>query len=48
MSAFIDLISSGQLAIKPLTTHHFDIDKALDAYDLITGAKKRALSRDYT
>ncbi|GDX65280.1 oxidoreductase [Chlorobiota bacterium] len=40
MSSFIDLISSGQVTIKPLTTHHFVINKALDAYALITGEKK--------
>lgn len=37
MEAFVDLLSSGQLDVKPLISHRFNIEKAADAYELITG-----------
>ncbi len=37
MEAFLQLIASKSIDIKPLTTHVFDIGKAVDAYDLILG-----------
>src|SRR5690349_18450781 len=38
--AVIDLMSKGQLQVKPLITHRFDISKAAQAYEVITGKKK--------
>jgi predicted dehydrogenase/threonine dehydrogenase-like Zn-dependent dehydrogenase len=38
--AVVDLMSKGQLQVKPLITHRFDISHATQAYDVITGKKK--------
>ena len=35
MEAVLDLMAQGQLNVKPLSTHGFPFEKALDAYDLI-------------
>lgn len=40
MQAFLQLISNGSLNIKPLITHIFDIDEAVQAYDIVTGKNK--------
>src|SRR5581483_1130934 len=40
MSAFIELLASGKVDVKPLITHRFAIEEASEAYDLITGRKK--------
>jgi predicted dehydrogenase/threonine dehydrogenase-like Zn-dependent dehydrogenase len=40
MEAFIDLLSSGAINIKPLITHTFDISDAEKAYDIILGKTK--------
>jgi predicted dehydrogenase/threonine dehydrogenase-like Zn-dependent dehydrogenase len=37
MEAFIDLLASGRIDIQPLITHRFPIEKAPQAYELITG-----------
>lgn len=37
LSAFVELLASGQVDVKPLITHRFAIDSAADAYALITG-----------
>ena len=37
MQAFLRLCADGKLDIEPLISHRFPIDKALNAYDLITG-----------
>jgi predicted dehydrogenase/threonine dehydrogenase-like Zn-dependent dehydrogenase len=37
MEAFLQLLSQGKLDVKSLITHRFQIDRAEDAYDLITG-----------
>jgi len=37
MEAFLQLLSQGKLDVKPLITHRFPIERAKDAYDLITG-----------
>ena len=36
----VDLMSKGKLKVKPLITHRFPIEKATQAYDVITGKKK--------
>jgi predicted dehydrogenase/threonine dehydrogenase-like Zn-dependent dehydrogenase len=38
--AVIDLMAKGQLQVKPLITHRFDIGEAAQAYEVITGKKK--------
>lgn len=40
MESFLDLLSMKVIDIKPLITHIFDIDFALDAYDLVLGKTK--------
>ena len=40
MQAVLDLMARGRLDVKPLTSHRFSIDRALDAYDLIKSAKE--------
>jgi predicted dehydrogenase/threonine dehydrogenase-like Zn-dependent dehydrogenase len=37
MEAFLQLLSEGKLDVKSLITHRFPIERALGAYDLITG-----------
>jgi predicted dehydrogenase/threonine dehydrogenase-like Zn-dependent dehydrogenase len=37
MQAFVDLLGSGRLDIRPLISHRFDIENAEKAYELITG-----------
>ncbi|MSR65537.1 MAG: oxidoreductase [Verrucomicrobiae bacterium] len=39
MSAFLDLIAQKKINLLPLITHQFPIDRAVEAYDLITGKK---------
>jgi predicted dehydrogenase/threonine dehydrogenase-like Zn-dependent dehydrogenase len=36
----VDMMSKGQLQVKPLISHRFDIKQATQAYDVITGKKK--------
>lgn len=36
MSAFLDLVAQGKVSLDKLITHHFPIDRALEAYELIT------------
>jgi predicted dehydrogenase len=38
--AVVDLMAKGQLQVKPLVTHRFDISEAAQAYEVITGKKK--------
>src|SRR6185436_18054079 len=38
--AVVDLMAKGQLQVKPLITHRFDISEATQAYEVITGKKK--------
>jgi polar amino acid transport system substrate-binding protein len=40
MEVFLDLVSRGRVDVKGLTTHVFDFEKSLDAYDLILGKRK--------
>ncbi len=40
MEAVLDLMSRGCLDVKPLTTHRFPIDRALEAYELIREGKE--------
>jgi predicted dehydrogenase len=40
MQAIVDLMASGQLNVQPLITHRFEIEKAPQAYELITGKTK--------
>jgi predicted dehydrogenase/threonine dehydrogenase-like Zn-dependent dehydrogenase len=37
IEAFIDLLANEQVKVKPLITHHFSIEEAPAAYELITG-----------
>ena len=38
--AVVDLLASGKLKIAPMISHRFPIEKAADAYEIITGKKK--------
>ena len=38
--AVVELMAKGQLQVKPLITHRFDINEATKAYEVITGKKK--------
>ena len=40
MESFIELLAQKRLDVSPLISHHFDIEKANEAYDLITGKTK--------
>jgi predicted dehydrogenase len=40
LEAFVDLLASGQVDVKPLITHRFLIEKAAEAYELVTGKTK--------
>jgi len=40
LEAIVELMANGKLQVKPLITHHFPIEKAPEAYDIITGKKK--------
>ncbi len=37
LQAFVDLLASGQVDVRPLITHRFPIEQAPEAYELITG-----------
>jgi predicted dehydrogenase/threonine dehydrogenase-like Zn-dependent dehydrogenase len=37
--AVVDLLASGKLQVQPLITHRFPIERATEAYDVITGKK---------
>jgi predicted dehydrogenase/threonine dehydrogenase-like Zn-dependent dehydrogenase len=39
MEAFVDLLASGRMDVRPLITHRFPIDQAPQAYELITGKR---------
>jgi len=44
MEAFLDLVAAGKVTPAALTTHHFPIDQALRAYDLLEGrSQERSL-----
>jgi predicted dehydrogenase/threonine dehydrogenase-like Zn-dependent dehydrogenase len=36
MQAFLDLLAQGKIDVRPLVTHRFPIERAVEAYDLIT------------
>jgi predicted dehydrogenase len=40
--AVVELMSKGKLQVKPLISHRFPIEKAAQAYDVITGKKKES------
>jgi predicted dehydrogenase/threonine dehydrogenase-like Zn-dependent dehydrogenase len=40
LESFAELLGSGQLDIRPLITHRFPIERAPEAYELITGKQK--------
>jgi predicted dehydrogenase len=42
LEAFIDLLATKQVDVRPLITHRFDINDAPRAYDLITGKRKES------
>ncbi len=39
LQAFVDLLATGQLDVRPLITHRFPIEQAPQAYELITGKR---------
>ncbi|WP_299982502.1 bi-domain-containing oxidoreductase [uncultured Pseudoteredinibacter sp.] len=39
MKSFLDLVSTGNVNVKSLISHRFDVDRAEEAYDLIAGRK---------
>ncbi|MEE9607283.1 MAG: bi-domain-containing oxidoreductase [Myxococcota bacterium] len=43
IQAVLDLAADGQLRLEPLVSHRFPIDKAVDAYDLISTGKEPVL-----
>jgi predicted dehydrogenase/threonine dehydrogenase-like Zn-dependent dehydrogenase len=40
MAAFLDLIAQGRVSVDRLITHRFTIEKAMEAYQLVTGGKE--------
>jgi predicted dehydrogenase len=40
LAAFVELLASGRLDVHPLITHRFEIDRAAEAYELITGKQQ--------
>jgi len=42
LEAFVDLLAAGRLDVKPLITHRFPVERAPEAYELITGKTKEA------
>lgn len=40
MEAFLTMVQQGRVALKPLITHRFAIDDAVQAYDLILGGRE--------
>ncbi|MBN1580635.1 MAG: bi-domain-containing oxidoreductase [Anaerolineae bacterium] len=40
MAAFLNLADAGQVQLKPLITHRFSFEHALDAYEMILGGKE--------
>lgn len=42
LEAFVDLLATGMVDVKPLISHRFPIEHAPQAYDLITGKQEQA------
>ena len=42
LQAFVDLLAAGRLDVRPLITHRFPIERATEAYDVITGREHPA------
>ena len=40
LAAFVELLASDRLDVRPLISHRFEIDRAAEAYELITGKTK--------
>ncbi|MBA4375510.1 MAG: oxidoreductase [Anaerolinea sp.] len=40
LEAFVELLAQNKINVRPLISHHFPIDDATSAYELITGKKK--------
>ena len=40
LAAFVELLASDKLDVRPLISHRFEIERAAEAYDLITGKTK--------
>jgi predicted dehydrogenase len=40
MQAVLELVAAGKLPVEKLTTHHFPIDRAAEAYDLVTSRRE--------
>ena len=41
LAAFVDLLADGKLDVSPLISHRFPVDRAPEAYDLITGKTRQ-------
>jgi predicted dehydrogenase/threonine dehydrogenase-like Zn-dependent dehydrogenase len=39
LQAFVDLLAGGQVDVRPLITHRFPIDRAVEAYEVVTGQR---------
>ncbi len=40
LEAFVQLLADGKVDVKPLISHHYPIEKAPEAYELITGKRR--------
>ncbi len=43
MQAFLELVAAGRLDVRPLISHRYPFEQALDAYDLITTGRESSL-----
>jgi len=50
MSSFLELIDRGDVRLRPLITHHYPIERAQEAYEIVTGRRREpaiAIVLDY-
>lgn len=48
MQSFLDLVAQGRVNVVAMTTHHFPLDRAAEAYSLITGKTPNADGKPYS